>query len=199
MPIDVALGQEAKEEYVAQITDLRLEVDLVDTADGATEIPRIYVDLRDVNPEVVSRFPQRFRNSQHRNASWIKYLNAFEYIGFKFPLVDGKRDPNALISVFVHFGEESESSEINGEQINWIFPRPVEVTASEERAQEIFEGLPKKAAAVAQYALDLEDEAELISLYKGVKKNDKNFLDMVEPPEGMSAEEALELVKERLG
>lgn len=194
MPIDKAWGEEEKEEYVAQITELRQEVDLVDTADGATEIPRIYIDLSDVDPNVVSRFPLRFRASKHRNASWIKFLNAIEHVGFKC-----KQDPNSLIGMFVHLREEPESSEINGEQVSWIFPRPLEATASEERAQEIFEGLPKKAAPAAQYALDLEDEAELISLYKGVKKNDKNFLSMVESPEGMTAEEALALVKERLG
>ena len=194
MPIDKAWGEEEKEEYVAQITELRQEVDLVDTADGATEIPRIYIDLSDVDPNVVSRFPLRFRASKHRNASWIKFLNAIEHVGFKC-----KQDPNSLIGMFVHLREEPESSEINGEQVSWIFPRPLEATASEERAQEIFEGLPKKAAPAAQYALDLEDEAELISLYKGVKKNDKNFLSMVEPPEGMTPEEALALVKERLG
>jgi len=194
MPIDKTWGEEEKEEYVAQITELRHEVDLVDTADGATEIPRIYIDLSDVDPNVVSRFPLRFRASKHRNASWIKFLNAIEHVGFKC-----KQDPNSLIGMFVHLREEPESSEINGEQVSWIFPRPLEATPSEERAQEIFEGLPKKAAPTAQYALDLEDEAELISLYKGVKKNDKNFLDMVEPPEGMTAEEALTLVKERLG
>lgn len=193
MPIDKSWGEEEKVEYVAQITELREQTDMIETASGADEIRRIYVDLDDVNPDILTRFPIRFRASRHRSASWIKWLNALEYLGFKC-----KEDPNVLEGKWVHIREEPQTSEINGEQVDWIFPRPVGILQTEEAAFEVFETLPK----VATVALtpDLETEAKLVTLYESVNGDRKNFGivagDAV--PEGMSMDDAFAFAKSRV-
>ena len=190
MPIDKSKGQVKKNEYVAQITDLRSVVDTFENDKGEMEeIARIYVDLSDVDPTVLSRFPIRFRDSQDRRASWMKWLTGIELLG-----VPCKEDPNVVIKKFVHIREEPEANEINGEMREWVFPRVVEITDSEARAKEIYEGLPK-AAAGGGLGIDLGTKQEILQLYKslsGIKDNGMTFKSAVVSmlPEGLTADQA---------
>lgn len=190
VPIDKSWGQVDKPEYVAQITDLRETVDTFENNRGEQEdIRRIYVELDDVNPEVLSRFPLRFRASKHRSSSWMKWLKVIEHLG-----VPCEDDPNVLITKFVHVREEPEANEINGEMVEWIFPRVVEITDSEARAKEIFETLPK-VAVVAKLGIDPATKQEILQLYKslaGIKDNGITFKTAVKPmlPEGLTADQA---------
>ena len=188
MPIATEWGQEEKEEYVAQVTDLREELDLVETDTGAEEMRRIYIDVTDIDPEVLSRFPIRFRASKHRNASWIRWLNAVEYLGFKC-----KDDPNSLIGKWLHIRMEPQTSEINGNLVEWQFPRPLAILTSEAAAKEVFDKLPKVAKPVP--AVDLETRQEVFGLYKSLSTlptGRKSFLTAVADmlPEGMTPEQA---------
>jgi len=193
MPIEKKWGEEQKVEYVAQITDLREELDTFeDDAGVEQQISRIYVDLDDVNPTVLSRFPIRFRASTHRNASWMKWLNAIEHLGFKC-----KDDPNKLISNFVHIREELVGDEINDEYVEWVFPRPVAFLTNEAAANEVFETLPKVAATVE---IDLDTRVEINALYKTMstlKDPEGAFKSAVAEmlPEGVTPAEAWELAK----
>jgi hypothetical protein len=190
MPIDKSWGQVDKPEYVAQITDLTETVDTFENNRGEQEdIRRIYVELDDVNPEVLSRFPLRFRASKHRSSSWMKWLKVIEHLG-----VPCEDDPNVLITKFVHVREEPEANEINGEMVEWIFPRVVEITDSEARAKEIFETLPKVVVA-SKGGIDADTKQEILQLYKslaGIKDNGMTFKTAVASmlPEGLTADQA---------
>jgi len=194
MPIAKSWGEEQKVEYVAQITDLREELDTFEDDSGVQqEIQRIYIDLDDIDPNVLSRFPVRFRASTHRQASWMKWLNAIEHLGFKC-----KDDPNDLISNFVHIREETVGDEINGEYTEWIFPRPVGLFTSEEAAKEVFETIPKVAPTAPD--IDLDTHGDIVDLWnslKGLKNAELTFKAAVLEvlPEGLSADEALALAK----
>lgn len=200
VPIDKAWGQVDKPEYVAQVTDLRETIDTFENSKGEQEdIRRIYVELDDVNPEVLSRFPLRFRASKHRSSSWMKWLKVIEHLG-----VPCEDDPNVLITKFVHVREEPEANEINGEMVEWIFPRVVEITDSEARAKEIFETLPKVAGTVAKPGIDLETRQQISKLYeslKGVKDNGMTFKSAVTSmlPEGLTADQAWAMAREKAG
>jgi len=195
MPINTEWGEEQKEEYVAQVIEMREELDIVETEEGQDEIRRIYVDLTDIDPEVMSRFPLRFRASTHRNASWTKWLNAIEYLGFKLadPKLDGLRNPNKVIGNWLHIRMEPMTSDINGNLIEWQFPRPLAVLTSEGAAKEVFDKLPKVAKPVP--AVDLETRQEVFGLYKSLSTlptGRKSFLTAVADmlPEGMTPEQA---------
>jgi hypothetical protein len=195
MPIPKEWGEEEKAEYVAQITDLREELDTFEADDGTEQqVARIYIDLDDIDPNVLSRFPIRFRASRHRSSSWMKWLKAIEHVGFK--CMD---DPNKLIGNWVHIREESVGDEINGEYREWIFPRPVALLTNEEAAQEVFETLPK-APAMGVGPLDLDTRVEIFQLYKSLsplKGGEGIFKEQVAEmlPEGITPDEAWELAK----
>lgn len=202
MPIDKSKGQVQKREYVAQITDLRTQVDTFENRKSGEmeEIARIYVDVDDVNPEVLSRIPIRFRDSQDSRASWMKWLTGIELLGV--PCKD-PNDPNVLITKFIHVREEPEAGEINGDWVDWFFPRVVEITDSEARAKEIFETLPK-VATIAKPGIDLETRQQISKLYeslKGVKDNGMTFKSAVTSmlPEGLSADQAWAMAREKAG
>lgn len=164
MPIDDSWGQVQKNEYVAQITDLRKVTDTFEGEGGnQTEIGRIYVDISDVNPEMADRFPLRFKASTHRSSSWMKWLTGIEALGVpcKAPI-----SPNVLIGKFIHVREEPEANEINGQLVEWVFPRVVAITPSEERAKEIFESLPKTTAGPS---IDLATRQKISRLYESLK------------------------------
>lgn len=198
-PIDKAWGQPDKPEYVAQITDLTETVDTFENDRGEQEdIRRIYVELSDVNPEPLLRFPLRFKASKHRSSNWMKWLKAIEHLG-----VSCEDDPNVLITKFVHIREEPEGNEINGQMVEWIFPRVVEITDSEPRAKEIFETLPK-VTTIAKPEIDLETRQQISKLYeslKGVKDNGMTFKSAVTSmlPEGLSADQAWTMAREKAG
>jgi hypothetical protein len=193
MPIPKDWGQEEKEEYIAQVTELREELDLVETDEGAENVRRIYVDLDDINPAMESRFPIRFRASKHRNASWIHWLNAIEHLGFKC-----KDDPNVLIGTWLHIRMEPMSSEINGNLVEWQFPRPLAVLTSEAAAQKAFEELPK--VVVVKDELDTETKMNIFGLYQSLASladPKPTFEQAVKGmlPEGMTAEQAWKLAE----
>lgn len=201
-PIDKSKGQVKKNEYVAQITDLRAVTDTFENRKTGEmeEIARIYVDLSDVDPNMLSRFPLRFRDSQDRRGSWMKWLTGIELLGV--PCKD-PNDPNVLITKFVHIREEPEANEINGEMVEWTFPRVVEITDSEARAKEIFETLPK-VAAIAKPGIDLETRQQISKLYeslKGVKDNGMTFKSAVTSmlPGGLTADQAWTMAREKAG
>lgn len=191
MPIDKSWGEEEKVEYVVQVTDLREET--VHYPSGAVS-DKIQVDITDVNPDLAyERFPLSFTQSKHKAGKWMKFLTAIEHVG-----TPCKHDPNVLIGKFMHIREETDSGEINGEYQEWDFPRPLEVTDSEERAKEIFESLPKPSVSTG---IDLDTRMELVEMYKNVKGSRKKFDVIAEDllPEGMSLDEAFELAEAEAG
>lgn len=200
MPIDKSWGEEQKVEYVAQITDLREEMDTFEDNDGVQkDIRRIYVDLDDVNPAVLSRLPVRFRASTHRSANWMKWLSAIEHLGFKC-----KDDPNNLIGNFIHIREETMGNDIDGEYIEWVFPRPVAFLTSEAAAQEVFETLPEVEVAAGE--VDLDTRIEIASLARSLltikdeatRKTtfESAVVDIL--PQGITAEEAWNIAQAEL-
>jgi len=189
-PIDKSWGEEEKVEYIAQITELR-EAEELSEIDGTPQmVRRIYVDLRDLDPDVVTRFPIRFKASRHRNADWIKWLNGIEYLGFKC-----KDDPNVLEGTFIHVKEEPIGFQNPaGEWVNYFFPRVHGHFTSEDTAQEVFEGLPKRPPTTAS-VLSMEDELKAKQLWDAVDGKEGPFKNAYEPPQGVSVDAVIAMLK----
>lgn len=187
MPIDKRWGEEEKVEYVVQIGDLREET--VHYPSGAVS-EKIQVDIEDVNPDLpYTRFPLSFTQSRDKRSKWMKFLGAVEHVG-----TPCKHNPNVLTGKFMHIREETDSGEIEGEYTEWEFPRPVEVTDSEERAKEIFESLPKPSVSTG---VDIETRMALAKVYEQAKADRQKFDIIAEDvvPEGMTLDEAFALAE----
>ena len=128
----------------------------------------------------------------------MKWLKVIEHLG-----VPCEDDPNVLITKFVHVREEPEANEINGEMVEWIFPRVVEITDAEARAKEIFETLPK-VAATGGPGIDPATKQGILQLYKslaGVKDGGITFKMAVKEmlPEGFTADQAWAMARTKAG
>lgn len=188
MPIPKSWGEEEKVEYVVQVTDLREET--VHYQNSGVVSDKIQVDVEDVNPGLpYERYPLSFTQSKHKRSGWQEWLRAVEHLG-----VMCRHDPNVLIGKFMHIIEETRSGEFDGQHREWEFPRPVEVTDSEERAKEIFETLPKPSVSTG---VDIETRMALAKVYEQAKADRKKFDIIAEDvvPEGMTLDEAFALAE----
>jgi len=186
MPIDKIWGEEEKVEWVGQLLDLNETW----ATFGENERHQLVANFKDLNPDVLGERLVFFGASKHRRSKWMKWLNAIEHLG-----VPCKDDPNSLVQRFFHIREEPDSAEIEGELIEWVFPRPLAVLTSEDAAHEIYEKLPKPA--VPQPAVALAEMEQLRKLWENVKGSESTFRIAAEPliPEGMTMDAVIESLK----
>jgi hypothetical protein len=187
MPLPEIYGEIEYDEYVGQLVDLREQ-------DGNYGL-QIVAEFKEVDPDALSPRLEFFPAKRSSKSGWMKFLNEAGALGYS------TKNPNDLAGNYFHIQKRPETYTFEEEDriITKDVPHIKAITPDEGRAKEIWEEIvASKPKTVPE--LDIGTESELIALYKGVKQNDNVFLAAVEEelPQGMTAEEALTLVKSRL-
>ena len=195
MPLDERWAEEEVEEWIGQLEDLREE-----------EVPvanvmqnRLLAEFKDLNPDMMLNRLLFFSPSNHRRSKWSRWKRGINAVGVSTKPI------NSLVGKFFHIREEPEQTEIDGEAVDYVFPRVVAVLDDEDEAREIFASLPKREVSVTARMpeIDLETESKLVALYKSLKGNKGNFISVVDAdpsylPEGITAAQAFSFAEDAI-